>query len=73
MTLCLSLRDTEMELSDKELKSIFECVSEVDGGSFYIAAGVFVSIVRRHPQLAAIAKEVWEAKFHRQVPWSEDL
>jgi hypothetical protein len=62
-----------MELSEKELKSIFECISGVDGGNLYIAAETFVGIVRKHPQLAHVAKEVWEAKFHRQVPWSEDL
>lgn len=62
-----------MELSRTELVSIFECVSKVDGNNLYEAAKLFISIVRDNPRLEPYAREVWEDKFKRQVPWSEDL
>jgi hypothetical protein len=62
-----------MELTEEQLKSIFECISTVDNNCVYFAAEIFVKIVRSNNRLEPIAKEVWEKKFGRQVPWSEDL
>jgi hypothetical protein len=62
-----------MEMTNDQLKSLFECISTVDGNCVHCAADVFSQIVRSNTLLEPIAKEVWEAKFKREVPWSQDL